>query len=433
MSETTMTAPLPIPGQVKINPARLMANMDRLASITEPERPWTRIAFSPLHRQAREWLREMMQAVELSTRIDSGGNLVGTRPGRLTKLLPLATGSHSGTVPAGGRFDGASGLIAGLEVVATLQDASIEMNHTLGLIDFLAEEPNQYGVSCVGSRALTGALSHQQLGRYAPDGTTLTEGIRLMGGDPDKLDTPLHNAGSYAGFVELHIEQGKVLETAGDDIGVVSGIVGITRLALVLSGRQDHAGATPMGLRRDALVGASLLVAAFETMALQQAETGSALVATVGRLDVEPNAFNVVPGRVSFVLEIRSSDDTELKHFLAKAIERAERLAKTRDLVVECAVLSANPAVILDEKIKSAIVRAAAVESLACRLMPSGAGHDAAYMARLGPTGMIFIPCFEGRPGRRAARAWARVDRDLQTGRGDSYVTNPSLRRGGLT
>lgn len=378
-----------------VNVERIGKRLDHLASLTEPGKPWTRVAFSELHLTAREWLAGEMRDMGLATRIDAGGNLIGHCPGQSNTLPVLASGSHSDTVPSGGRFDGALGVVAALEVIDALKDAGHRLRHPFEVIDFLAEEPNQYGLSCIGSRAMAGELSPEALAYVAPDGSTLAEGIRRMGGDPGKLSAPLRANGDIAGFVELHIEQGRVLETAEEDVGVVTSIVGITRLAIDVEGRADHSGATPMDLRKDALVAASLMIAAFEERASH--DQSKPMVATVGKLDVSPNASNVVPGRVSFVLEIRASQTEVLSNFETWATSIARTIAGERGVTLRVRVLGRSEPVGMNTSIQLAISDAAAAAGYKYRSMPSGAGHDAAHVARLAPSGMIFVPCLDGR------------------------------------
>lgn len=380
---------------IPVNVDRLTKRLETLSSFTEPGKPWQRTAFSSLHLAAREWLRAEMQALDLDTYIDAGGNLIGRLHGTSNGLAPLASGSHSDTVPSGGRFDGALGVIAALEVVSALRDVGYRLRHPFEVIDFLAEEPNQYGLSCIGSRAMAGELTAENLGFTAPDGTTLAEGIRLMGGDPDKLTTPLRRQGDMAGFVEIHIEQGRVLESAEEDIGVVTAIVGITRIAVDVEGRADHSGATPMGLRKDALVAASKMLAAFEAQAKQ--EFYSPMVATVGKLEVFPNASNVVPGKVSFVLEIRSGQPKTLAQYQKWADWTIRDIAGEQGVSVRTRILGKSDAVAMDTDLQLAISDAASAAGLKYRSMPSGAGHDAAHVALFAPAGMIFIPCLDGR------------------------------------
>jgi len=380
---------------LKVNQDRIQARLDHMASLTIPDKPWERTAFSDLHKDGRAWLTDQMQEIGLQTRLDAAANLIGTLPGTGNGLSPIAVGSHSDTVPSGGRYDGVAGVIVALEIAQVLQEAGHRLRHPFEAIDFLAEEPNQYGISCVGSRAMVGQLTPDILAYTAPDGSTLAEGIRAMGGNPQSLAAPLRQAGDIAAFLEMHIEQARVLEAADEDIGAVTGIAGIIRMAMTVSGIADHSGATPMGLRRDALTGASEMVLAFEAKA--RAETCAPMVATVGKLDVSPNAANAVPGQVSFTLEIRSGDNTVLTEYRDWAQTEATHIAKARDLGMTAHVIGESTPSPMDGKVQATILSAAQDAGFKARKMPSGAGHDAAYMARVAPTGMAFIPCLEGR------------------------------------
>lgn len=380
---------------IQINSERLSRRIDALAELTLPDRPWERTAFSSLHKQARSFLQDVMQQIGLETRIDAGGNLIGRQPGLQNDAGPISIGSHSDTVPEGGRFDGVAGVVVAMEIAQTLSEANVRLQHPLEVIDFLAEEPNKYGLSCVGSRAMAGHLSQSMLDYTAPDGSDLRSAIQGMGGDPAQLDKPLRRQGDMAAFLELHIEQGRVLEEAEDDIGCVTEIVGITRLDVEIVGMADHSGATPMSLRKDALAAAAQLVLAFEAKACE--ETRGAMVATVGKLDVSPNASNAVPGRVSFNLEIRAGQQVILDDFLAWAEDTIKAVCTKRSLTANTKVIGTSNPVVMADPVQGAILKAAQSNGLKARSMPSGAGHDAAYMARLAPTGMVFIPCAEGR------------------------------------
>ena len=239
----------------RIDPERISRRIEALSGFTEPGRPWTRTAFSPHYEEAREWLRQEMQSAGLSTEIDAGGNLIGRLPGKRNDLGSLGLGSHIDTVPDGGRFDGIAGVVAALEVAQAINEAGLHLQHPLAIFDFLAEEPNRFGLSCVGSRAIAGELSADTLQVKSPEGETLAEGIGRMGGCPEKLTRRLLEPESVRAFMELHIEQGTRLESAGDDIGIVTDIVGISRAEITFAGRADHSGTTPMGKRQDALGG----------------------------------------------------------------------------------------------------------------------------------------------------------------------------------
>ena len=380
-----------------LNAARLNARVEALSRITRPEAPWTRRAFSPLFMEARAWLREEFAAAGLEVRQDAGGNLIGRRPGDGRRGRPIITGSHCDTVVGGGRFDGIIGVLAGVEVAHTLHEHNIALAHPFEVIDFLSEEPSDYGISCVGSRAFSGRLEAAMLAAKNADGESLGEALRRMGADPGMLSTPLRAPGSTAAFVELHIEQGPVLERHAVPIGVVTHIVGIRRVLITVTGRPDHAGTTPMKFRRDALVGAARLIVETHRMASQMSGNPHYVVATVGRIAVTPNVPNAVPGTVELMLEVRSDDNAVLSTFPESLLAAmsgdltALRLsAKTAD------VRRADPTG-CEPLVMDAVERAAKRLGYGSMRLPSGAGHDAVYMAPTGPIGMIFIPCLGGR------------------------------------
>lgn len=380
-----------------INAERLWQQIEELEQITDSEAPWTRRAFTERYLEGRTWLRHKMHEAGMTTRLDEVGNLIGTLPGREPSLAPLATGSHIDTVPLGGRYDGILGVLAGLEVVRSLQEADICLRHSLEVIDFLSEEPSEYGVSCVGSRAMVGKLTPAMLDFKEPGGERLFDAIRRMGGVPEVLGEALRKNGSLAAFIELHIEQGRVLESQRVPIGVVSDIVGIHRYDIVVSGQADHAGTTPMDLRRDALAEASGLIKTLQKEARRQAEGSAYLVATVGRLVVSPNASNAIPDRVEMVLEVRSNDAALLERFFPPLLESAQRQSQKTGVIIEATSLSEGLPTQCAEVVQAQIAAAADKLGLGALKIPSGAGHDAVYMAMLAPTGMLFVPCLEGR------------------------------------
>ena len=388
-----------------VDEARIRRRIDRLAAFTEAERPYTRRAFTDLYRQARAWLAEEFRSAGLEPALDAGGNLVGRRAGRRSGARALAAGSHIDTVVGGGRFDGVAGVVAALEAAQVLHESGVELEHPLFVYDFLSEEPSDYGAACVGSSALAGTLTPALLAGVGPDGESLAAALARMGGDPAALDAPLPDAGRLAAFLELHIEQGPVLEREGLPIGVVEGIVAIRRMDVTLRGKAGHAGTTPMALRRDALVGAAALV---QDVWERARATGAAsgLVATVGRLEVFPNGANVVPGEVRLVLEARSLDETEVAAFLDETRRRARERAEALGLELEAAVVDAAPAVRSDSRLVAALEAACDARGLGHRRLSSGAGHDAMQVAQVCPVGMIFIPCVDGlshHPDERAA------------------------------
>lgn len=381
----------------RIDADRLWQRVQRLAEFTRPGAPWTRRAFGPEFTAARAWLADSFREAGLETRVDAAGNLIGRRPGRRDGLAPLATGSHCDTVVDGGRFDGIAGVLAGLEIAHCMQEDGLRFEHPLEIIDFLSEEPSDYGVSCVGSRALAGALTPDLLAQADPAGETLAQGVARIGGDVAAIGSVDRRGVPNAAFVELHIEQGPVLESRGLPIGVVSSIVGIRRVAIEVLGRPDHAGTTPMDIRRDALAGAAEIVLEARDRANGYLGGPSYVVATVGRLELTPNVANAVPGAVRMTLEVRSGDSAVLRAFPERVLEAVAPRLEAAGLRASMRPLTDAQPTDCTPEVMRTIGEAAQELGLASMVLPSGAGHDAAYMAAVGPMGMIFVPCLNGR------------------------------------
>ena len=384
---------------------RLWGDVMALAEITDPERPYTRRSFSPLFLEGRAWLAKRFADAGLAVRIDTAGNLIGRLEGADPSLGVIAVGSHSDTVPSGGRFDGIAGLATGLEIVRSLRDAGVRLGHTIEIIDFLAEEPSEYGLSCVGSRGMVGALDAGMLDLMEPRGERLREALRRVGGDPDSLAAARRH--DIRAFLELHIEQGIVLESQSLDVGIVTSIVGIRRIEIVFEGAADHAGTTPMTLRHDALVAAANTVVAVRRIAEQFAVEGADyFVATVGILSVEPGASNVVPGRCRLVIDARTTNPALTRRFI-EALEResAACAAAARVERAPLITLSDGPPVACDPMLREVMRRRARELGLGETDLASGAGHDAAFMSRIGPSAMIFVPCRNGKS--HAPEEWA--------------------------
>jgi len=384
--------------RMELNGNRLQQRLEKLSEFTDPGRPWTRRAFTDRYTSAREWLQKEMELAGLSTRVDAGGNLIGTLAGSEPELGVLASGSHIDTVVDGGRYDGVLGVVAALEGVQTIIESGKAPRHTLEVIDFLSEEPSDYGVSCVGSRAMSGNLSAELLEYTNPSGERLGDAIQRAGGAPAKLTDALRGEDELAGFLELHIEQGRVLESTRTQIGVVTNIVGIRRYEIVVTGRADHSGTTPMNLRKDALVGASRIVERVSAQARELQPSNGYLVATVGKISVRPDAANAVPGEARMTVEVRSDSEERLVNFLEPLITWAEEAVCRRDeLRIEVRPLSATHPTDCAKAIVDTVAKSATGLGFSSMKMPSGAGHDAAHMARLCPTGMLLVPCLDGR------------------------------------
>jgi beta-ureidopropionase / N-carbamoyl-L-amino-acid hydrolase len=384
---------------------RLWADVMALAEITDPERPYTRRSFSALFLEGRAWLAQRFADAGLTTRIDTAGNLIGRIAGADPKLGVIAIGSHSDTVPSGGRFDGIAGVAAGLEIVRALRDSGVRLDHTIEVIDFLAEEPSEYGLSCVGSRGMIGALDHAMLDLTDPKGEKLRDAVRRVGGDPDRLREAKRD--DVRAFLELHIEQGIVLESQSLDVGVVTSIVGIRRIEIVFEGEADHAGTTPMAVRHDALVAAAHTVSSVRRIADGLAAEGSDyFVATVGVLTVEPSASNVVPARCRLIIDARATNPALTRRFVEIVDRESSAHAGAAKVTrASFATLSDGPPAVCDPVLHAALREGARDLGLSEIDIPSGAGHDAAFMSRICPSAMVFAPCRRGKS--HAPEEWA--------------------------
>ncbi|MDO1582505.1 Zn-dependent hydrolase [Rhizobium oryzicola] len=380
---------------IRTDRQKLQADFDALAALTEPGRPWTRRSFTPLFLKGREYLQRRFAEEGLDCRIDVAGNLIGRWEGNNPSLPVLMTGSHSDTVPSGGRFDGIAGILTGLAAISALRKAGIRPSHTIELVDFLAEEPSEWGLSCIGSRGMAAALEPHHFDLKGPNGEDLASAITRMGGKPEQIRQSRRT--DIDRFVEIHIEQGPVLERSGMPIGVVTAIAGIARLRIRFEGEAGHAGTTPMDMRADAGLAAARLALALRDAA--RAVTGQGhFTATTGIMRFEPGGANVVPGAAELIVDIRAEQDAAMDTFL----KTAEGLAGSAADAEGCRVasferLSRTFAVACDEATRTLISTAASDMGLAAMPLASGAGHDAAFVAQIAPAAMIFVPSKGGR------------------------------------
>jgi N-carbamoyl-L-amino-acid hydrolase len=370
----------------------MQADLEALGEFRDPNQPgWTRRVFSEPFIRSREWVASTMREAGLRVERDAAGNLIGTLAG--TDGGPaLATGSHTDTVSGGGRFDGPVGVLGAIEVARCIGENGRPLKHDLRVIDFLGEEPNDFGISCVGSRAIAGGLTAEHLALREPNGRSLTEALSECGGVPSKIADAAWAEGSVKAFVELHIEQGTALEQAGIPIGVVSGIAGIQRLQVTFTGQADHAGTTPMGSRHDALCAAADAILAVERLASEGGGVG-----TAGRIESLPGALNVVPGHVDLWAEFRHTSARWLETTRRTFEETATAAGARRGVEVAVKSLSATEPVVASDEVRAAMAEALSQIGLESLSLPSWAGHDTVQMARLGPVGMLFVPSAGGR------------------------------------
>lgn len=355
---------------------------------------FTRVAFSSEDMASREWLQQAMQEVGLEVSIDAFGNIRGRRKG-VSDLPPVVIGSHLDTVPEGGNYDGVVGVLAGLEVVRTLNDNNLQTKRPIEVINFSAEESSRFGMATMGSKALAGKLELGTLKRLVDkDGISLYQALKVCGYAADQIATATIALGQIHAFLEMHIEQGPVLETKGLSVGIVTSIAAPTRFKVSIEGRADHSGNTPMEMRKDALTGASELILGVERIA--DKEAGEKTVGTVGYLYVTPGAMNVVPGKVELGIDIRDVSMADKDQAVKAVIALMNEIAERRGLKISYQQLCNDEPVALSDKVIKTLKAAAEKAELPSLMMPSGAGHDAMNMARITDTGMIFIPSVGG-------------------------------------
>ena len=373
---------------------RLVKDFDAMAQLTAPGEGINRLAFTDADWAGRQYIIDRMTDAGLSVEIDDFGNVIGYKIGKNPDLPVVMVGSHTDSVPNGGNYDGVVGVLSAIEVIRGMTDDGYEHDHTIAVVSFMCEESGRFGNATLGSKAMRGELTLQDLHRLVDkQGISLYEALKGRNLNPDGIETMAYKR-SVKSFTEIHIEQGKVLEHEQKTIGIVTGIAAPERFYVTIRGNADHSGATPMNLRHDALCGASKIILGIEEIASMQEEPP--VVGTVGVVEVTPGAMNVIPGAVKLGVDIRSiskaarnSVVTLVKEFIDITAEK-RGLSYTIETIAQDHPVEMHPAMIreIEEAVKSV-----GVEYMT---MPSGAGHDAMHWAEAVPTGMIFIPCRDG-------------------------------------
>ena len=376
---------------ISIDSDRLWGSLMELAKIGATAKGGVRrLALSELDGQARDLFMRWCKDAGCSVSVDGIGNIFARRPGKNDRLPPIITGSHIDTQPSGGKFDGNYGVMAGLEVVRTLNDHGVQTETPVEVAVWTNEEGSRFTPVMMGSGVFIGAFPLEStLQRADLEGVTVGQALKSIGyaGDAPIGGRPV---GAY---FEAHIEQGPILEDTNNVLGVVIGALGLRWYDVVVSGQDAHAGPTPMRLRRDALVAASKMVAEINALAYRYQPDGRA---TVGFMQVKPNSRNVIPGEVRFSVDLRHADDAMLEQMESGMRALCERLARAGNTSVTVERVANYPACKFDGACVSAVREAARKLGLRHMDIVSGAGHDAIFMARVAPTSMIFVPCEGG-------------------------------------
>jgi N-carbamoyl-L-amino-acid hydrolase len=374
---------------------RLAAGVAELSAFRDGDRPgWTREVFSEPYRASREWTAARMRDAGLEVTVDSAGNIVGRLAGRNSTAPALVTGSHTDTVDGGGRFDGIVGVLGSIEAARLVQESGTQLQRDLLVVDFLGEESNVFGLSCLGSRSAAQEMTREDLDRQDHRGLSLGQAYSDFGLDPSRLAHVPWATQPFHAFVELHIEQGPTLEKHGLPLGIVTAITGIERFIATFTGSADHAGTTSMEDRRDAMIAAAEAVLAVRAEGCGAPTHG---VATSTRVESDSRSPNVVPSLVRMYSEVRSIDSSWLSGVRGRLT--AQIAAKANEIGVDIGFewSTDNAVVTADRGVQDVAGAAADALGLPWMPIPSGATHDAVHMASLAPMGMIFIPSQNGK------------------------------------
>lgn len=370
----------------------ISARIDELAGVSADANRLTRIYLTPAHRAAADLVMGWMRDAGMSARIDAVGNVVGRYEGASPGAPALLIGSHIDTVRNAGKFDGNLGVLTAIAVVGRLHAARTRLPFAIEVIAFGDEEGVRFTSTLGGSRALAGVFDPKILDERDSDGITRRDALIAFGVDPGKIAAEARDPGKTIGYVEVHIEQGPVLEAEKQPLAVVTAINGASRGSVKIIGRSGHAGTVPMTMRQDALLATAEMALAAEARARQDAD----LVATVGRVEIANAATNTVPGQVQFTLDVRSPSDAKRKAALADIKAKIEVIAAQRQVKAHIAITYDAPAATCDAVLSDALAGAIAAEGLTPRRMPSGAGHDAMAFRRRIPFTMLFVRCKGG-------------------------------------
>lgn len=378
-----------------MNVRRLEKTLNEINQFGYSDKGITRLAYTKAERQAVDYLIKHCQQEGMEVRIDSCGNVIARREGQNPNLPVVACGSHLDTVIQGGKYDGTLGVIAALEVIRSLNDKGIVTEHPIELIAFACEESSRFGVSTIGSKAMAGILKKEAIAELKDrDGKPISEAFSECALRFDDIEKSARKKEEFKVFLEMHIEQGPVLERVEKQIGIATAIASPTRFEVKIQGKASHSGTTPMDYRRDAFLGAAEIALVLEKSAKMDADSGT--VATVGVCEVKPGAMNVVPDFAEMKIDIRGTSLESKNRVLKKVYASINQIKEKRNLRIVLNELSNESPVELDHEMIQSLTESCEQKGFSYIHMPSGAGHDAMNMARLCPTGLIFVPSKDG-------------------------------------
>lgn len=376
-----------------INQERLWSRIHELSQIGRLENGgMERFSFTEIEREAKDLVISYMKQASMEVTEDAIGNIIGRKEGMNPGLPAVLVGSHIDTVPSGGIFDGALGVLAGIEVVQSLSENNMATDHPIEVIAFTDEEGARFGFGMIGSRAMAGTLTKEQLQHRDEAGVTIEDVMRTFGYDPEHISTAARDKNSIKAYLELHIEQGKVLEHQGLPAGIVTGIAGPLWMKWTLTGEAGHAGATPMGIRKDPLMAAAKIMQYIEA----ETKNYDGAVATVGQITVKPGGINVIPKQAEFTVDLRSISEDDRNEIEEKMTSYAENLCKKHGIGLEIATLQRVAPAPCAREIQAVIEEACHKVGVSPFFLPSGAGHDGMQFKGFCPVGMIFVRSKDG-------------------------------------
>jgi ureidoglycolate amidohydrolase len=378
-----------------IDQHRLLSEIEALAQISDAEPPAvTRVVFTPTDLKARTWLRKKCLQRDLAVRQDAIGNMFARWTGTDETAAPVATGSHIDAIPNAGKYDGVVGVLGGLEAIRALQHSGFRPTRSIELILFTSEEPTRFGIGCLGSRMLSGALSAEAARKLTGASGETLEHVRQKADMQGDLESVQLKSGHFHAFVELHIEQGPLLERAHVPLGIVESIAAPASYDLIVEGTGGHAGGVLMPDRKDALCAAAEIILTIEEAALASGSTDT--VATVGICDVFPAAVNSIPSRVRLTLDLRDTNLARRDKVFRVIENKSSAVSKKRSVSLQFQIVNADAPAICSSTVTDVLVRCCSKHSLRFQKIVSRAYHDSLFMSRIAPTGMLFIPCRNG-------------------------------------